>query len=338
MNSNLNLKTLFLYRANEFSKAAFFFLVTLAIGNAWAAVDETAVANIDHKASTANGKADSNNSRIQDLESEDIILHQRIDSIELTPGPTGPQGEQGPIGLTGDRGPQGLDGSSGLNCWDSNGNHAQDVDEDINGDGIFNALDCISSVDLTELIKKLDYVEARLQNGDIDGDGFTPATGDCNDARSDINPDAYEINDGIDNNCDGILDGIVQTDADQDGFVSIETGGTDCDDNNPQVFPGQTSFFAEPYWKNIEVGITFDYDCNGEEEKQYVDFGWYEGDYERRIILGRDPFCTIKRSGWITDYAGPDCGVNGELITSPVGTYTPSFCEDHTIETVQSCR
>jgi hypothetical protein len=31
---------------------------------------------------------------------------------------------------------------SGINCWDTNGNHVNDPPEDVNGDGLFNALDC----------------------------------------------------------------------------------------------------------------------------------------------------------------------------------------------------
>ncbi len=35
-----------------------------------------------------------------------------------------------------------IPGVDGLQCWDLNGNGTGDVDEDINGDGLFNALDC----------------------------------------------------------------------------------------------------------------------------------------------------------------------------------------------------
>ena len=86
------------------------------------AVDDATVQAIDTKASSANSKADGNNSRIQALEAEDILLHNRIDNIQLTPGPkgdkgdtgaTGPQGLKGDTGLTGAVGPQGLNGDTG---------------------------------------------------------------------------------------------------------------------------------------------------------------------------------------------------------------------------------
>src|SRR5437764_8702459 len=44
-------------------------------------------------------------------------------------------------------------------------------------------------------------------NGDTDGDGYTPAQGDCNDCDPNMNPGAIEIaGDGKDNDCDGMVD------------------------------------------------------------------------------------------------------------------------------------
>ncbi len=45
------------------------------------------------------------------------------------------------------------------------------------------------------------------QNNDFDGDGYSSSGGsDCNDSNPFIYPGAYEICDGLDNNCDGVLD------------------------------------------------------------------------------------------------------------------------------------
>jgi hypothetical protein len=67
-------------------------------------------------------------------------------------GPVGPIGPQGPAGADGAAGPQGpmgpvgLQGLPGLACWDHNGNGQADRDEDANGDGRIDALDCVGAV------------------------------------------------------------------------------------------------------------------------------------------------------------------------------------------------
>ncbi|MBC8413088.1 PD40 domain-containing protein, partial [bacterium] len=77
---------------------------------------------------------------------------------------------------------------------------------------------------------------------DSDGDGHVAGI-DCNDNDINISPDAVEICDGLDNNCDGNIDEGLTTDADGDGHStpgSCEGTQDDCDDNNDQSFPGNT--------------------------------------------------------------------------------------------------
>ena len=65
---------------------------------------------------------------------------------------------------------------------------------------------------------------------DSDGDGFSVDT-DCDDENPDIHPDATEICDEIDNDCDGVVDepdaaGATTWFADQDGDGWGTTGDT----------------------------------------------------------------------------------------------------------------
>ena len=89
---------------------------------------------------------------------------------------------------------------------------------------------------------------------DRDGDGFLEDD-DCDDWNATVFPGGSEACDGLDNDCNGTVDddlsGTWFTDVDGDGFggaASEDTGcaqpaGTvavdgDCDDANPEVFPG----------------------------------------------------------------------------------------------------
>lgn len=85
--------------------------------------------------------------------------------------------------------------------------------------------------------------------------GYSPVTGDCNDAASAIHPGAPELCDGLDNDCDtGVDEALAVTwfrDQDGDGFGSnltqqrcaAPTGfvarAGDCDDARTGVHPGQ---------------------------------------------------------------------------------------------------
>lgn len=111
---------------------------------------------------------------------------------------------------------------------------------------------------------------------DLDGDGWSTPQ-DCDDTNPTIHPFAPEICDGLDNDCNGLVDDggtIYYTDADGDGFGDPSTGmltctpptgavpnGDDCDDTDPAVYPGA-----------LEVCDGIDNDCDG-----IVDEGstWY---------------------------------------------------------------
>lgn len=90
---------------------------------------------------------------------------------------------------------------------------------------------------------------------DGDGDGYTPATGDCDDQDPYVNPDAIDgagspygaANDDAD--CDGVRDDGA-TDDDGDGYAEIEG---DCDDTDPSLSPNLPEL----------AGDGLDNDCNG---------------------------------------------------------------------------
>ncbi len=117
---------------------------------------------------------------------------------------------------------------------------------------------------------------------DADGDGWTVEDGDCVDMNAEINPDATEVCDDIDNDCDGLIDEGVPTtlwyfDEDGDGHGTPESTvdtcqqpkryvaiGDDCDDQEPAAFPG-----------NLEVCDGVDNDCDGARDDGLVVVAWY---------------------------------------------------------------
>ena len=85
------------------------------------------------------------------------------------------------------QGQPGIDGINGLSCWDLNGNGDPDPDEDINGDGVWDALDC-KGADGTDGTNGGDGTNGINGTNGTDGaDG-----GNCWDDIHDFNQDGVE--------------------------------------------------------------------------------------------------------------------------------------------------
>ncbi|MEZ4798272.1 MAG: MopE-related protein [Flavobacteriales bacterium] len=116
----------------------------------------------------------------------------------------------------------------------------------------------------------------------IQPDGYVDNDFDCDDNDATVNPNAEELCDGLDNNCDGTIDEglpgtIFYADNDGDGFGNPDntvtacalppgftTDNTDCDDDNPFSYPG-----AE------EICDGYDNNCDGTIDEGFELFPWY---------------------------------------------------------------
>lgn len=156
------------------------------------------------------------------------------------------------------------------------------------------------------------------------GLGYVTVGGDCNDTNPLINPNATEVCDGIDNDCNGIADdGLVfamyYVDADGDGFGEEATGvescsqplntittGGDCDDTNDQIYPGAT-----------EVCDAVDNDCDGSVDEG-LNFTTYYTDADN------DGFGTGSTGLSFCSNPGPDFSTNNQDCDDSNGEINPN--------------
>ncbi len=137
----------------------------------------------------------------------------------------------------------------------------------------------------------------------------TIAGGDCDDADPAYNPGADLGCDGNDYNCDDLMD----NDGDEDGFPSVECGGTDCADNDPDIKPGDGGCALGESCKEIfDKGLA---DTNG---TYLIDpDGWNQGSAPFEVYCEME----MEGGGW-TRIANNVCfGAKG----SQYGSFSTSF-------------
>jgi len=109
-------------------------------------------------------------------------------------------------------------------------------------------------------------------------------------------------------------------------LATAPTSGTaDCNDDNPNVHPGVTTFYDTPYCVGAGCATkSFDYDCSGVEEKK-----------ETNLFTACSSFLSgCSGAGW-AGTAAPACGAAGDFTTCSAGL---AACTTANASKKQLCR
>jgi hypothetical protein len=200
-------------------------------------------------------------------------------------------------------------------------------DNDRDGDGIPNTSDnCPDNSNSSQ--SNIDGDSAGdACDGDADDDGFLPAgtPADCNDLNAAVNPDATEVCNGIDDDCDGTADTgaanctVYYKDGDSDGYGKTAdsqcrcspsspytvTNNLDCDDSKSAVNPNAA-----------EACDSIDNDCDGSiDEEGATSCITYYFDYDKDnygLLANSKCLCAI--SGFYRAANSGDCNDNDDTV------------------------
>jgi len=165
------------------------------------------------------------------------------------------------------------------------------------------------------------------------GKGYAATADDCDDTRDDINPDAEEVCDEVDNNCDGSVDeGVTTTyyvDIDADGFgdplgdteaCSQPSGytadNTDCDDGSAVTYPGAAAESPGDCMKDADsdgygdssppAGVTAGTDCDDDNAATFPGAAEICDDLDNDCDGSADPYTTFYDDDDGDGYGDPD--------------------------------
>lgn len=163
--------------------------------------------------------------------------------------------------------------------------------------------------------------------------GYASRAGDCDDARANVNPDAQEQCDGIDNDCDASIDeglttSVWYTDSDSDGYGTDNSAtqkcsqppgtaaqGGDCNDGDASIHPGAT-----------EACDLKDNDCDAQVDEGAKTSFYIDSDQDGYGASGSTPTqaCTAP-SGYVTDHS--DCD-DSKASVNPKASETCNSIDD----------
>ena len=146
--------------------------------------------------------------------------------------------------------------------------------------------------------------------------GYVTVNTDCDDGNSSINPNAAEVCDTVDNDCDNLIDEGVRTlyyvDADGDSYgdpnnielacslgTGLSTDSSDCNDQEAAAYPGAT-----------EICDSIDNDCDNLIDEGVTNIYYQDSDSDGFGNLGSSTDACSQPSGYVSDSTDCDDGVN----------------------------